>query len=246
MALDGNFDLAKSVIMEMNPKTGLELFFRNDILPRSGLGSSAAAFVSIISAFNVAFGKKLTKHEIAQLAYDIERNKLKIKGGKQDQFASAYGGLNFMKFKNNSVKVSKVNISKGTLLELEKCLLLVFIGKRKKDGHDIIADQTNSLVSGNKQVSNALDSTKQIAIEMYKSLKSGNIEEFGKLLNKAWIEKKKYSPYISNKYIDKIYSAAIDAGAIGGKITGAGGGGHMIFCCYNEYHKTRFLLQNCS
>lgn len=232
--LDGNFDLAKTVIMEMNPKTGLELFFRNDVPPRSGLGSSAAAFVSIIGAFNLAFGKKLSRHEIAQLAFEIERNRLGVKGGKQDQFASSYGGLNFIEFIGKNVKVSSMNVSKSTLLELEKNLLLVFVGERKMNGTDIISDQVNSFVLGNKQVCDALDSAKSIAIDMKTALKKGDLEQFGKLLDKGWFEKKKYSKNISNPFIDKIYSAALNAGAIGGKLTGAGGGGYMIFYCYPD------------
>ena len=111
---------------------------------------------------------------------------------------------------------------------------MVFVGERKNDGTDIIADQTKSFVSGIKGVSDALDCAKQIAIEMRSALKRGDLEEFGKLLNRGWEEKKKYSPHISNPHIDNIYEAAVAAGAAGGKITGTGGGGYMVFYCHPD------------
>lgn len=232
--LDGNFDLAKTVITEFNPDSGIELFFRNDVPPRSGLGSSAAGFVSLIGAFNAAFGKKLTRHEIAELAFDMERNRLKVKGGRQDQFASAYGGISFIEFSGNKTLVNPLKPGSGTLDELEKGLVLVFTGERKKDGTDIIAEQTNSLISGDRSVSAALDSAKQIAIDMRSALKSGDLEGFGNLLDQGWREKKKYGPSITTPFIDSLYSAAKGAGAIGGKITGAGGGGYMVFYCHSD------------
>ncbi len=232
--LDGNFDLAKSVIMEMRPERGLELFFRNDVPPRSGLGSSAAGFVSLLGAFTSAFGKKVSKDEIAQMAFELERNRLHVKGGKQDQYASAFGGLNFIEFKGKKVKVNPLNASKATISELEKNLVLVFTQERSRHGTDIIADQTKSYVERDEGVSFALDSAKQIAIEMKGCLKKGDLEQFGELLARGWAEKKKYSPHISNPFIDRLYSGAISAGAIGGKITGAGGGGYMVFYCHAD------------
>ena len=232
--MDGNFDLAKTVLMEIKPKDGLEIFFRNDVPPRSGLGSSAAGFVSLIGAFNSAYKMGFSRHKIAQLAFDLERNRLKIKGGKQDQFASAYGGFNFIEFKENKVKVNPLRLKPAVLNELEKNLILVFTRKREKQGHDIIADQTKSLLTKKKDVLNAFDSAKAIAIEMKNVLSKADMEGFGKLLHEGWVEKKKYSKHISNPFIDKLYEKALHAGAIGGKISGAGGGGHMVFYCYPD------------
>ncbi|HLC79209.1 MAG TPA: GHMP kinase [archaeon] len=234
IVLDGNFDLAKTVLLEMRPKSGMELFFRNDVPPRSGLGSSAAGFVSLLGAYAEAFGKKFSRHEIANLAFDLERNKLKVKGGKQDQFASAYGGVNFIEFKKGEVNVSPLNLSAPTLNELEKNMVLVFTSKRQNNGSDIISDQTKSYVGGEKGVSGALDAAKQITLEMKSALEKCDLEEFGGLLHKGWEEKKKYSQLISTPFIDKLYDAALVAGAIGGKITGAGGGGYMLFYCYPD------------
>ncbi|HIH09575.1 MAG TPA: GHMP kinase [Candidatus Diapherotrites archaeon] len=229
--LDGEFDLAKTVLMEFSPQRGIDLFFRNDVPPRSGLGSSAAGFVSLIGAFDAAFGHRLTKHEIAELAFKIERERLKVRGGKQDQFASAYGGINFMEFNANGVEVKSLCIGRGTLNELEKNLVLVFTKEREKHGTDIIEDQTDSFRSGSSTVGGALDAAKQTAIEMKGCLLKGDLERFGQLLHKGWEEKKKYSTHITTPFIDGLYDAARKEGAIGGKITGAGGGGYMIFYC---------------
>tara|TARA_Y100000310_G_scaffold219097_1_gene220498 strand:- start:113 stop:1123 length:1011 start_codon:yes stop_codon:yes gene_type:complete len=232
--IDGQYDLAKCVLMEMQPTKGLELFFRNDVVPRSGLGSSAAAFVSLLGAFNEAFDLGKKKHELAQMAFDLERNRLKVKGGKQDQFASSYGGFNFIEFKNNEVKVSPLNMSRNTLNELEKSIVLVFTKPRETQGHDIISDQTKSLEQGNKDTINAFDAAKQNALEMKSALEKTDLEKFGMLLDSGWEEKKKYSKFITNQFIDKLYSEAKNAGAIGGKLSGAGGGGHMVFYCYPD------------
>lgn len=232
--LDGNFDLAKTVLREMKPQSGVELFFRNDVPPRSGLGSSAAGFVSLLGAYAKAFGHKFSKHKIAELAYELERNRLRVRGGKQDQFASAYGGVNFIEFKKGSVKVNPLKLPKGTLNELEKSMVLVFTAKRESHGTDIIADQTKSYVEGRGGVLAALDAAKQIALEMKSCLKKSDLEGFGKLLHRGWVEKKKYSPLISTPFIDTLYSEALAKGAIGGKITGAGGGGYMLFYCYPD------------
>jgi len=234
VVLDGKFDLAKCVIAEMKPEKGMNLFFRNDVVPRSGLGSSAAAFVSLLGAFTKAYNKNWSKEEIAKMAFDFERNKLKINGGKQDQYASAIGGLNFIEFKENSVKVNPLNLTSGTMNELEKNIVLVFTQKRESQGNDILSDQINSVENKNKDVVSALDVAKQITINMKSALKNSDLEQFGRLLHEGWIEKKKYSKMVSNPFIDKLYEKAISVGAIGGKISGAGGGGHMIFYCYPD------------
>ncbi len=232
--LDGNFDLAKSVLMEFQPSKGLELFFRNDVKPRSGLGSSGAGFVSILGAYGNAFGQHFSRHEIAELALELERKRLKVQGGKQDQFASAYGGINFIEFNGDTVHVRPMELTKGCKNELEKQLVLVYTRDRQTQGGDIIASQTQGYLDKKKGVLEAFHSTKQIALEMRECLKKNDLEGFGKLLHRGWTEKKKYSPLISNPFIDSLYDASQKAGAIGGKLTGAGGGGYMLFYCYPD------------
>ena len=228
---DGKLDLIKAVVKNMaHIKSGMNIFLRSDIPPRSGLGSSAAAFVAVIGVFNHLLNeKRLNNYEIAELAYDLERNELGNKGGKQDQYASVFGGINFIEFKGNDfVKVNPIKVSRDHILELEKNLVLVNIGEREKSG-DIILDQIRRFK--NKDMLSALKTTKRTAIKMKYALAQGDLNHFGEFLHLAWQEKKKFSKMISSSYIDKLYNLALKHGAIGGKITGAGGGGHMLFYC---------------
>ena len=204
---------------------------RNDIPPRSGLGSSASAFASAIGLFNELGETKLTEYQIAELAYRLERDELGNKGGRQDQYAAVFGGINFIEFKTDgSVRVDPLKMKRNHLLELEKNMILVYTMDRSVSG-DIIEDQTNQYVKGRGKTREGLEETKNIALEINQALLNGNLNRFGELLHRAWESKKKFSPLITNKDIDRIYTLARENGALGGKISGAGGGGHMILYC---------------
>ena len=228
---NGQLDLLKAVIKHYG-KENIKLFLRSDTPPRSGLGSSASAFVAAMGVFeHLKNENSMTNYEIAELAYKLEREELKNYGGRQDQYAAVFGGINFMEFKGNDfVKISPLKLSKDVLLELEKNLVLVNIGERRDSG-DILIDQTARYEKGKEKVINAMDRSKELAIEVKKALIKGDLNRFGNLLHEAWEEKKKYSKMISNLKIDYLYKIARNAGAIGGKVSGAGGGGHMIFYC---------------
>ncbi len=226
-------DLLIAVIKSMtNGEIGLNMFLRGDVLPRSGLGSSASAFVALIALFNhLKKEKRLNDYEVAELAYHLEREELENKGGRQDQYAAVFGGLNFIEFKGGDfVRVNPLRLKKDIILELEKSVLLVYAMDRSVSG-DIITDQTKSYLERKKNVVNALNKAKDLAKEANYALRKGDLEEFGNLLHKGWQVKKKFSSMMSNSYIDKIYDLARKHGALGGKITGAGGGGHMFFYC---------------
>ena len=230
---NNELDLLKAVVKRMNATgMGLDIFMRSDVPPRSGLGSSAAAFSSMIGLFNHLLGeKRMTDYEIAELAYELERKELLIGGGKQDQYSTVFGGLNFIEFGKDWVKVNPLRIKRDHLLELEKNLILVYTFDRPTHSGDILADQTSSVVKKKENVIEALDATKELAQEMRYALMKGDLTGFGELLDKGWTLKKKFSPLITTPYIDHIYDIAKRNGAIGGKITGAGGGGFMIFYC---------------
>lgn len=237
--LNNDLDLIKSVVKYMYPNRGVNVFLRCDVPPRSGLGSSASAFVSLIGLFNHLRKQKLNSYEIAKLAYKLERKDLKISGGYQDQFAATFGGLNYMEFHDEHVIVTPMRIKKDYILELEKHLLLVHVSKRKSS-NDIIKNQINR-VKSNKETLEAMHKTKEIAIEIRNALMNGDLVKFGELLHEAWEVKKKFSPFITNTYINDIYDYAKKHGVIGGKISGAGGGGYFVFYC--EENKEQIVQQ---
>jgi len=226
-------DLLSAVVKNMHSgRRGVTMRLRGDVPPRSGLGSSASAFVSLIGLFNhMRRESMMTDYEIAELAFRLEREELGNKGGRQDQYASVFGGLNFIEFRGDDfVRVNPVRLKRDHLLELEKNLILVHVMDRKKSG-DIISDQVRGYVTGRAGVVDALNMVKALAEETHRALLKGDLARFGLLLHEGWMEKKKFSPMISNTRIDRIYAKARRHGALGGKIGGAGGGGHMIFYC---------------
>jgi len=236
---NNELDLLKAAIKRLNAtRMGLNIFLRSDVPPKSGLGSSAAAFAALIGLFNHLKTEKMTLYEIAELAHKIEREELKIAGGKQDQYATVFGGLNFIEFDKDWVRVIPLKMRKEHILELEKHLVLAYVGERPEGDvvrnyvtGDIITDQVKSMVEKKETVMEALDKTKEIALEMKKALLIGDFTRFGELLHEAWEMKKKFSPMITNKYINDLYELARKHGAMGGKLTGAGGGGFMLFFC---------------
>lgn len=237
MDYDGNLDLIKAVLKHNKDKlnNGASVFLRSDVPQRSGLGSSASAFVALIGLFN--HKGKMTNYEIAEIAYKLEREELKVKGGRQDQYAAVFGGLNFIEFKGGDfVKVSELRIKKDHLLELEKNLILTYVSERNSSG-DIISEQTKSYIEKKKETLEGLNTTKELTEKVRDALTTGDLERFGELLNEAWEAKKKFSSMITNSYIDKVYNLARKHGAIGGKISGAGGGGHMFFYCESNKEK---------
>jgi len=228
---DGRFDIVKAVIKHLYKENrGLDIYIYKDIGPRSGLGGSATLFVSCIGLFNEILDRKLDKYEIAELAYKLERDELKNLGGRQDQYASAFGGINFIEFKgNNFVRVTPLNISKEVISSLEENIILLNVGERKSSG-GIIEEEIKNIKT-QRDTQKAMLETKKLVIEMKEILLSGNLKEFGILLDKAWQLKKKFGSQISNSRIDQLYKELKKAGALGGKISGAGGGGHMFVFC---------------
>jgi len=229
----------KAVIKKMNNSgRGVDVYVRSEIAPKSGLGSSASAFVALIGMFDRMNDGKMEREKIAEMAVRLEREELGNFGGKQDQYAAAIGGINFLEFEEGGkVKVEKVRIRTSHVLELEKSLILVNAAERVASG-DIITDQMQRYKKKEGSTEGALDRTKEIAKEARRALEKGDLEEFASLLDEAWKSKKKFSPLITNSKIDGIYEAAKKAGALGGKISGAGGGGHMFFYCEaNKEHK---------
>jgi D-glycero-alpha-D-manno-heptose-7-phosphate kinase len=232
---DGKLDLAKAAIIRMEAMNshGFDVFLRTDAPPGSGLGSSSALVVALVGLIREFKNLALTEYQVAQLAYELERNDLGISGGLQDQYAAAFGGFNFMEFSADRVIVNPLRIKPEVINELEHNLLLCYTGiTRSSDG--IIKDQSSRLENHDPNTVCALKAQKELAVAMKNCLLQRRLQDFGDLLDSAWQMKKRMSDRITTPHIDEIYDEARKAGAIGGKITGAGGGGYMLFYCHFE------------
>ena len=197
----------------------------------SGLGTSSTLVVSILGAFVEWLKLPLGEYDIAQLAYAIEREDLAMAGGKQDQYAATFGGVNFMEFyADNKVIVNPLRIRKTILYELSHNLVLYYTQTSRKSA-EIIEDQTRNVKNKNGKSIEAMHKLKEQAVWMKEAMLKGDLNEMGRILDFGWQFKKQMASSISNTMIDKVYEAAVAAGATGGKISGAGGGGFMFFYC---------------
>jgi len=239
LAYDGKNDLVKATLnklAETKLGAGMELLLHTDAPPGSGLGSSSAVVVSLIGALNNWLSKFMSEYEVAEIAYEIERKELGIKGGYQDQFSSVFGGFNYIEFlKDGKVIVNPLRISQDNIKELECHLLLCYTGGTRLSAN-IIKRQVEDFKEG-KNVE-VLHEQKKMALDMKNCLLKGDFDEFGKLLDVAWQTKKQMASGITNKRIDDLYEAARTRGAVGGKILGAGGGGYLLlYCNYRNRHE---------
>jgi len=232
LKLDGSLDLIKSIIINLSPDFGFNLYTYSDVPPGSGLGGSAVLASAIIGAFNNFREIKLDVYEIVELAFHSERIVLELNGGWQDQYATVFGGFNYIEFNNKSNTVNPLRIKDDIKDELEDSLLLCYTGKNHNSGN--IHNDIRKKMKATKEKAYA-QRTKEIAYQMKSSLLQGKIGDFGELLGQAWEAKKKFSSKISNKFLDDIYNYAIKNGAAGGKLLGAGDGGYFLF--YVPTHK---------
>jgi D-glycero-alpha-D-manno-heptose-7-phosphate kinase len=212
---------------------GLHIITHNDAPPGSGLGSSSAMMVSIIDAFREMENLVMSPYDIGRLAHEIERMELAQLGGMQDQYAAAFGGFNFMEFDGDSVLVNRLKIDPWVVRELEYNMILVYTQKSRLSSN-IIEDQIKNVQANKAGNIEAMMQIKQHAQDMKRLLLTGKTNEFGELLHEAWQQKKRMANSITNEYLDEMYEAARNAGAIGGKVSGAGGGGFMMFYCENN------------
>jgi D-glycero-alpha-D-manno-heptose-7-phosphate kinase len=235
LTYDGQMDLAKAAINRLAGEhaVGYDLFLHTDAPPGSGLGSSSAMMVVLVGLLKEFHGLPLTDYEVAELAYTIERIDLGIAGGMQDQYAAAFGGFNFIEFLADRVVVNSLKISRDIVNELEYNMLLVHTG-RMRLAENIIDDQVGRYERHEADTTAALKELKALTSEMKNVLLRRKLDEFGALLDLEWQHKKRMSPRISSPELDDLYAVARREGAIGGKITGAGGGGYMLLYCQFE------------
>lgn len=241
---DGELDLVKAVINNMESKQGLDLFMHSDAPPGSGLGSSSTVVVTLVGLFQKWLNLPLTDYDIAELAYKIERMDLGIKGGKQDQYAATFGGFNYIEFNKDSTIVNPLRVKRAILNELEYRLVLCYTGRTRLSAR-ILEEQVEKYVKREKASVEALDGLKAICIDMKNALLRGKLDEFGELLHAGWMNKRKLASKITSPEIDKLYETAKQHGAIGGKLLGAGGGGYLLlFCEFDKKHVVAEQLEN--
>lgn len=233
LPIDGKLDLFKYIynrlVKEFSPKlTGFELITHSDAPYGSGLGGSSTLVVAIIQCFAELWRLPLGEYDIAQLAYSIERKDAQLKGGKQDQYAATFGGVNYMEFLGDRVIVNPLRVKDNTLRELQASLLLCYTG-RSRESAKIIETQISNVDSQKEQAISAMHQIKSDAFDMKEAILTGRLENMTKILNSAWDNKKKMSNSISNPEIDGLYNLALQNGALAGKVSGAGGGGFMMF-----------------
>lgn len=242
---DGVLNLAKGVynriVRTYGPVPGgFRLTTSVEAPAGSGLGSSSTLMVAIIGAFTEWLKLPLGEYDIAHLAYEIERRDLAMAGGKQDQYAATFGGVNFMEFyENDSVIVNPLRIKQQYLSELENNLLLYFTATSRLSS-TIIEAQSQNVKENNTQSIEAMHQLKEQARMMKTALLKGQVHEIGAILDYGFRYKKQMASGISNSRMDDIYETVLKAGATGGKISGAGGGGFMMFYCPGN---TRFAVQ---
>jgi len=248
LPLNGRLDLLKGVYNRIQKDFGLpEKSFRLstfvDAPAGSGLGTSSTLVVAIVGAFAEMLRLPMGEYDIAQYAFDIERKDLNLAGGRQDQYAATFGGVNFMEFyEKGKVVVNPLRIKQHYLFELENNLLLYYTATSRNSGK-IIEQQAANVMNKESASIEAMHQLKQQAQMMKEALLKGKLNEIGEILDFGFQQKRKMAVGISNSLIEDIYETAKSAGATGGKISGAGGGGFMIFYCpgNNKYKVMKSL-----
>lgn len=245
LPIDGTLNLLKGVYNRIQKDHGIKTGFRLstfvDAPAGSGLGTSSTLVVAILGAFIEMLKLPFGEYDAAQYAYNIERNDLQLAGGKQDQYAATFGGVNFMEFYDaDKVIVNPLRIRPEYLHELENNLVLYFTDTSRESAA-IIKEQVSNVNSKNEKSIEAMHHLKEQARMMKEALLKGKLNEIGEILDYGFQQKRLMAHNISNSKIESIYDAAKGAGATGGKISGAGGGGFMIFYCPGN---TRYAVIN--
>ncbi len=236
LPINGKLDLLKGVYNRIQKDYGIKqqgfrLSTYVDAPAGSGLGTSSTLVVAIIGAFVEMLRLPLGEYDIAHYAYDIERNDLGLAGGKQDQYAATFGGVNFMEFyEGDKVIVNPLRVKEQHLFELENNLLLYYTSTSRESA-EIIKKQSKNVTDNKEKSIEAMHQLKQQAQMMKEALLKGKLNEIGEILDFGFLQKRQMAEGISNQFMDDIYESAKQAGATGGKISGAGGGGFMIFYC---------------
>src|SRR5437870_5907631 len=230
-------EIPLSVIKELQSDLSVDLFLASEIMAGTGLGSSASVCVGVLKTLATYVDLPLSKYDLAERSFHIARNILGHHVGKQDEYAAAFGGLNFITFfPDGTTRVEPLDLDAEVMHELQSNLLLYFIGSAHHSW-TILEEQEKSTRGHTGSAVEALHEVRLLADQMRESMREGRLTTFGSLLNEAWQAKKRVSSRISTSRIDMLYQLAREHGALGGKITGAGGGGFLLLYCEQDHRE---------
>ena len=233
-----NHKAVRELLKYLKIKQGLEIHYHGDLPARSGMGSSSCFTVGLMQALCKIKNIKLNKSKLASKSIHFEQNVMKEIVGSQDQTSASYGGFNKITFnKDNSIKIKKIS-SKKNIKKLNENLILIYTGINRT-AHKIANSYVRKLTKSKK---NHIEKIMSFVNEGKKILESGNVDDFGRLLNISWEEKKNLSNLITNNKIDELYNEAINYGALGGKLLGAGGGGYFLLSSKLNQSETKSIL----
>lgn len=231
-------EIPLAVLKQMNCKVAVDIFMASEIPPGTGLGSSASVCVNVLKALTTYLHQPLSKYDLAEKAFQLARNVLGKNVGKQDEYAAAFGGVNYFTFEaSGSVTADPVKITLPVLQELQGRLMLFFTGAAH-NSWSILKEQEASTRQGTGKAVEALHEVKVLGAEMRNALMQENLHRLGELLHLGWMAKRQVSAKISDARIDALYDLARERGALGGKITGAGGGGFLLLYCEPSHQQS--------
>jgi D-glycero-alpha-D-manno-heptose-7-phosphate kinase len=232
---DSELEIPLAVIKEVGRGVSVDLFLASEIVAGTGLGSSASACVGVLKTLLTYLDLPFSKYELAERAFHIGRNVLNKPIGKQDEYAAAFGGLNYITFyRDGTTLVEPVALRGDLLREFQSSLMLFFTGAAHNSWR-LLKDQEQSARLPSGPTIDSLRTIRALADAMREALVKGDLGSFAEMLHAGWEAKKKISPLVSNLAIDRAYELAIEHGALGGKITGAGGGGFLLLFCGEEH-----------
>jgi D-glycero-alpha-D-manno-heptose-7-phosphate kinase len=230
-----SLEIPLAVLKELNCNVAVDLFLASEIPPGTGLGSSASVCVNILKTLSTYLQQPISKRDLAERSFHIAHHILGKSVGKQDEYAASFGGLNFISFHpDGSTEVEPIDLNPSVLAEFQRNLMLFFTGS-SHHSWSILQEQESSSRSKTGTTVEALHEVKALGIRMRTALQQGDIRELGTLLHEGWQAKRRISTKISTPRIDELYDLALRNGALGGKITGAGGGGFILLYCEPEF-----------
>ena len=232
-----SLEIPLSTLQEIGFKNPVDMFLASEIPPGTGLGSSAGVCVCVLKALTTYRNEGISKHRLAELSFQIARKTLGKPVGKQDEYASAFGGLNYISFQTDgTTTVEPLTLPADLMTEFQSSLMLFFTGL-SHHSWSILQEQERTAKAPSGRGVDSLHEIRAFADEVRDALKAGDLSAFGDLLHRGWEAKKRISDKISNPDIDRMYALARENGALGGKITGAGGGGFLLLFCPPESKK---------